>query len=85
MQMEIITGILARIGIHLVEYDFGITRNILNDSSHWDKFFAAQITAIMIHHIMRQFDLRSYIRRLKHEIGCILDPEHVKKLCIDFD
>jgi hypothetical protein len=76
---------LARIRTHPVECHFGITRSTLNGNAHWDKFFAAQVTAVMVKRIMWQFDLRPDIRRFRNEAGCILGPEHVGELSIDFD
>jgi hypothetical protein len=75
---------LNRISSHSVECHFGMTRSTLNGFLQWDRFFSAQVKAVMSHKVMRRIDLRPYIRRFVMPAGCIVLPEDGELLSVDF-
>jgi hypothetical protein len=61
---------LNRIGTHPVECHFGMTRSTLNGDPRWERFFSAQVKAVMIRRVMRRLKIKSYIRRFSQPAGC---------------
>jgi hypothetical protein len=66
---------LNRIGTHPVECHFGMTRSTLNGDPRWDRFFSAQVKAVLIRRVMHRLKIRSYIRRFSEPAGCDVPPD----------
>jgi hypothetical protein len=75
---------LSRISSHPVECHFGMTRSTLAGDVRWTRFFAAQVTASLMHSIMWTYGIRPYIRRFKNEAGCTLSPYLPANLDVPF-
>jgi hypothetical protein len=66
---------LNRIWTHPVECYFGMTRGTLNGETRWDRFFAAQVKAVVIRMVMQRLGFGQYIRRFQQPAGCVLSPD----------
>jgi hypothetical protein len=76
---------LNRIGTHPVECHFGMTRSTLNGDPRWERFFAAQVKAVIIHRVMRRLGFRSYIRRFSEPAGCVVPHNSEESVFINVD
>lgn len=74
---------LNRIGSHSVECHFGMTRSTLNCDTRWERFFSAQVTAVLIQKVIRKLGFHLYIRRLAMPAGCIVLPDTRKSIRVE--
>jgi hypothetical protein len=75
---------LNRIGSHLVECHFDITRSTLKGDKRWEQFFAAQIKAVMLQKVMRRLHFPPYIWRFAMPAGSVVRPDTEKSIHLDF-
>jgi hypothetical protein len=76
---------LGRIGTHSVECLFGTTRSMLRGDTQWSRFLGAQVDAIMVQKILREFNMQPYIRRFRNVSGCTLVADDSRLINIAFD
>jgi hypothetical protein len=60
-----------------------MTRITLNRETRWVRFFSAQVTAMLIHKVMRRFGFRPYIRRFAMSAGCCVVPDTLKSVGVE--
>jgi hypothetical protein len=75
---------LNRIGTHSVECHFGMTRSTLNGDPRWERFFAAQVKAVIIRRAMRRLGFGPYIRRFSQPAGCVVRPDREDSVFLKF-
>jgi hypothetical protein len=76
---------LGRIGSHSVECLFGTTRSMLRGDTRWGRFLGAEVDAIMVQKILKEFDMQPYIRRFRNISGCTLMGDSPELIDIAFD
>jgi hypothetical protein len=63
---------LGRIGTHSVECHFGTTRSMLRGDTRWDHFLGREVDSILAQKIMRELNLKPYIRRFMGISGSVI-------------
>jgi hypothetical protein len=76
---------LGRIGTHSVECLFGTTRSMLRGDTRWDRFLGAQVDAIIVQKLLKEFDLQPYIRRFRNISGVTLMGDNSELIDVSFD
>jgi hypothetical protein len=75
---------LNRIGTHPVECHFGMTRSTLNGDPRWERFFSAQVKAVLIRRVMYRLKIPAYIRRFTQPAGCLVRQDDQYSVSLKF-
>jgi hypothetical protein len=62
---------LSRFGTHSIECHFGITRSIMKGDARLERFLSAQMKAVLVRNIIREYQFPGYLRRFRHNEGGI--------------
>jgi hypothetical protein len=76
---------LGRIGSHSLECHFSTTRSVLRGDTRWKSFLSAQVDAMFVQRLLKELNLRPYIRRFRNVSGCTLAPDTPGSIRVDFE
>jgi hypothetical protein len=76
---------LRRIGTASVECLFGTTRSGLRGDTRWERFLGREVDAIIAQGLLKDLELKPFIRRFRSVSGCTLMGADPQAITVSFD